>query len=620
MKPKGVRRLFHDLQIKNKLFISYFLVSIIPVAGLGYFSYNQSVQSVEQQSLNLIYQLQQNTIASIEQRLNSYVFLANTIYDNQRIQNLVSAQNIDYYEEFNLHTGFLEPALQSMLNATGKGIYLALMRYNDHGSEILPTNFENIAGLGEQQYDYLDAGGQFYQIINYDRVKHRSWFQAVRSDGHADRYVWQQVGEDLRYGNISLLREMVNYADYTNDKIGMLRLTVKLEDILGREDVMDSSEKGFNLIFGKEGSLLSMEPEKSVFLQQNRATIDALLTWQDNPASRILDDRILVRGELSDYGWQMVSVFPIRNITDKVGEIRNATLIYGLLTILFLFVITFMLSASFSRRIKTVIGQMQIFKKGNFAVRIDEVGKDEFGILASVFNNMAERLELLIKDNYQANLDKKDAQLHALQAQINPHFLYNSMSSISRLAEVGENDKIVVMVKSLVLFYRMTLNNGRDLIRIGDELAQVNAYLEIYRIRKGEFFRVTYRISDHVLNYYTVKVILQPFAENIFEHAMDGSYTVVHIRIEADEVGDDVVFTIADDGAGMTQRKLESLFAEEGNGSNGYGIKNVDERIKLQFGARYGVTVHSVLGEGTTVTLTIPKLLCSPAKERRFGK
>lgn len=600
-----VTNMFHNLQIKYKLLLLYFLVTIVPVSAIAYFSYSSSISSLEKESLNLIRQFQQNTITTVNNRLDSYLFLANSIYDNQRIQNFVLGKYINSYEEYDTVVGFLDPVLQSLLKATGKGICVMLVRYNDKGGEILQANFENILGFGKQYNDYLGRKAQFYQVINYSRIKDKDWFKEIK--GKTPNYTWKQVNEDSKYSYMSLIREMSDYSSHSAEKIGLLRLTVRLADIIGEEVVNDVSVNGFNMFFDENNRLLSLEKEKSVFFDENSDVILDLLA-EESGSSIILKDYILIVGDIYTSNWKIVSVFPTSNLTTNIRHIGSMTIIYCLISLIFLFFVTFFLSTYFSRRINNITRQMQKFRMGDFDARVHEVNKDELGFLATVFNDMTAYIKSLIIDNLQANIEKKDAQLKALQAQINPHFLYNSLSAICRLAEIGYTADIIKMVKALSKFYRLTLSKGRDIISISDEIEQIKAYIDVFSIRKGEYFRVNYHIDEGVLGFYTPKVIIQPFVENIFEHAMPAEEKVINIDIAVTQKEGNIEFRIADDGVGIPADRLERILScPKKSGNNGYGIWNVDERIRLQFGEEYGVKIQSAPGKGTTVTLTIPR-------------
>jgi len=270
-----------------------------------------------------------------------------------------------------------------------------------------------------------------------------------------------------------------------------------------------------------------------------------------------------------------------------------------------MFLLTFTLSASFSKRINAIATKMTDFSHGEFSTKVTGLGQDEIGFLSNVFNDMSEQITTLIYGNYISDIEKKDALLKALQAQINPHILYNSLSSISRLAEVGRTDEITNMVQALTKFYRMTLNRGTDIISIEDELSQIKAYVEVFRIRKGETFSVVFDVDDAILHYQTTKIIIQPFVENIFEHVvkMDGSIINIHIAVQPH--GDDILFTIQDDGIGIPRDKLDIILNEEV--SQGYGIINVNKRVKIQYGQEYGVSITSELGVGTRVEILVPR-------------
>jgi two-component system sensor histidine kinase YesM len=217
---------------------------------------------------------------------------------------------------------------------------------------------------------------------------------------------------------------------------------------------------------------------------------------------------------------------------------------------------------------------------------------------------MGQNTDQLIREVYITNIQKREAELTALQAQINPHFLYNTLSSISRLAQFGENDKLQEMVMALAKFYRLTLNEGRLAISIDNELQQAKAYIDIQKIKYKDRLDVSYRIDTDILHYDTIKLILQPFIENVIEHSWFGDNRI-HLKLWAYRQDEDIIFKIIDDGIGMHPKTIQDIFNKNGI-QVGYGIRNVDERIKLQFGDSYGVTIASRQGIGTSVRIVIP--------------
>jgi two-component system sensor histidine kinase YesM len=190
-----------------------------------------------------------------------------------------------------------------------------------------------------------------------------------------------------------------------------------------------------------------------------------------------------------------------------------------------------------------------------------------------------------------------------LQAQINPHFLYNTLASISALAMKHDDPQIQDMVSNLAKFYRVSLNKGKTIITLSEELRLTQSYVAIQQIRYGEMLRVQYDIDETALVHHSVKLMLQPFVENAIHHAFWDEDLGITVVIRCYREADDIWLEVVDDGMGMTPDALEKVRAMQ---ETGYGIRNVSERIKLAFGDDYGVTIASRLGIGTQVRIRLP--------------
>nr|WP_306812831.1 sensor histidine kinase [Paenibacillus soyae] len=266
-------------------------------------------------------------------------------------------------------------------------------------------------------------------------------------------------------------------------------------------------------------------------------------------------------------------------------------------------VISLIVARFLTVRITKIIHSLNSFREGRFNKRIQYSGNDEFLQIAEAFNEMGGYINTLIKEVYVVQMEKKGAELKALQAQINPHFLYNTLSSISRLGKLGEIEKLDQMVMGLAKFYRLTLNNGKMIIPAQLEIEQVQAYMAIQKIKYGSRLEVFYDIGAEVYGYNTVKLILQPFIENVLEHAL---YQLrIQIKVSAHVRNGMLDFRIVDDGIGMKRETLRQIWSNDQT-RIGYGIRNVDERIKLHYGTDYGVVIGSIYGGGTTVNITVP--------------
>jgi sensor histidine kinase YesM len=252
------------------------------------------------------------------------------------------------------------------------------------------------------------------------------------------------------------------------------------------------------------------------------------------------------------------------------------------------------------RRMKRAIRRIG---EGDFSSRLQVDGHHEIAEIGNTINWLLMRFDELIQQVYVTGLQKKEKELQVLQAQINPHFLYNTLSSISRLGKLGEINKMHDMVMGLAKFYRLSLNDGKAIITIGKEIEQIKTYIDIQKIKYGDRMDVYYDIDPCVLEFETVKLIIQPFVENVLEHAWEGDH--VSIRIEASMVSKVIVFYVMDDGCGMSEELVRQLHSP-GEVHVGYGIRNVQERIKLQYGDDYGVSIFSKEGAGTKVQIIVP--------------
>jgi two-component system sensor histidine kinase YesM len=218
---------------------------------------------------------------------------------------------------------------------------------------------------------------------------------------------------------------------------------------------------------------------------------------------------------------------------------------------------------------------------------------------------MVEKIKFLIEEVFEAKLNQKNYEMRALQQQINPHFLYNTLSMINFMAiESGQND-ISKITLSLSDFYRTALNRGSNICSVADELKNMNAYLDIQQMMHDYEFEVEITVDDKIKECETPNLILQPIVENAIGHGIDLLEDRKGVlRVYATATGDEVYIMVEDNGVGMDEETKERMLSQN---SKGYGMRNVNERIKLLYGEEYGLHIESVVGEGTVVTIRLPK-------------
>lgn len=250
---------------------------------------------------------------------------------------------------------------------------------------------------------------------------------------------------------------------------------------------------------------------------------------------------------------------------------------------------------------------------GNFQIKLPHSGKDEIGEIIDSFSSMSRRMECMINERYEMGRAVKNAELCALQAQINPHFLYNSLDLINCIAIRENVPQITEMVSALVKFYKLTLNSGHEIVTLSQELLHVKTYVRIQNIRFVEKIRFSCNQPEWLTLYTIPKILLQPLVENAIIHGIlesptqTGSVSVLFSREMSDQGEEEIRICVEDDGVGIPPHILDKILKEDClHKGSGYGVKNVNERIQLFYGERFGLSYESTRPGGTKVNVRIP--------------
>jgi two-component system, sensor histidine kinase YesM len=592
-----------DLKIKHKLSGIYFILALLNVIIVSLVVYYISFTFIKEQSISILSHVQREKKLEIKNNLEEFEGIARLVMNDQTLQKFISADYTHITNEIEAMRTYVTPVLNSIMAMRKNGMYLAIIRYNNDPIEIIQYNFENVLSERLGNSNYIGSNLKFYHVLSLDRMKKYDWFSNLY--GRMHQFKWMQVGKDKEYNNISLTGEMQDIFSLDKEKNGMIRISVNVDKLLSEEstETSDGLQGYTNFIFDENGNVLTKNHTKIALYNEYSHIFKQMLSpgkYQYN-----IDGSKMFFSSKMENNWTIITVVPIVSLYKAASNIKYWLVILDILLVAILLLINYIVINSFTNRLNNIARMLQKFEKGDFDVYITDKSNDEIGFLSNVFNHMVKDIKRLILDNYQSNIDKKDAELRVLQAQIKPHMLYNSLSTISRLADKQDIMSIKKMVKALCQYYRLSLNGGNEYLSIYEEIEHLKAYFDVYSIRKKNAFKVCYEIDEAILGYGTIKMILQPFVENIFHHAMYDSDKTITITLEGRINEEDIEFKIIDDGLGMEKSLTDSLFKVEGKG---YGIKNVDERIKMHFGNTYGVQIFSVYGSGTTVTIRIPKL------------
>ena len=308
--------------------------------------------------------------------------------------------------------------------------------------------------------------------------------------------------------------------------------------------------------------------------------------------------------------WRVVGVSYVDElVTSSLWENFWLLALAAVAILLAALVSSIVISRALSRPLKGLSRAMRQFEKNADTFTYAPVGgAREVQELSESFGHMVVKIQHLMETVRREEINLRKTELKALQAQINPHFLYNTLDSIAWMCEQGRNDEAVQMVNALAQLFRISISRGHELIPIRSELRHAESYLKIQKHRYKNQFSYRFDVDESCLDFLCNKITLQPIIENAIYHGINGLVDEGEIVITLRADGSDVVFTVADNGVGMEEEQIQAILRKERSDHTGIGIKNVNDRLKIYFGEGYGITIDSEPDVGTTVTIRMPQV------------
>lgn len=456
---------------------------------------------------------------------------------------------------------------------------------------------------------YSNDKKNIYPISALDNSK---WLATIKDRNM--RYFWTPYSyissNDTNF--VALGKSIINPGDYT-DIIGYLFIKFNksdLEDILNK---INSNPQSFSCIVNSFNDVIATSNMDLCLKYKN--IINSTYPSDNTSLKKLnlkFNDIYIQSTYIDKTDWRIINIVPYSTINSKITNQRIYLIFIVLIfggTALF---VGYKFFGSITKRLSKVINGMRDVHADNLDnfIKSDEDNKDdELGELINNYNYMISKMSKLVSDQYKYGKAVKNAELKALQSQINPHFLYNTLDMINWMSYKNMNSEISTAVKSLAKFYKLSLNKGNDLTYIGDELDHVSLYVKIQNMRYRNRISLEINISEEINNYLIPKITLQPIVENSISHGILAKGNVNgKITISGDILNDEIYLNVYDDGIGIEKEKLPLLLSSEEietNGS-GYGLKNINQRLTLLYGESYGLSFNSTYDYGTTVTIKLP--------------
>ncbi|WP_462409557.1 cache domain-containing sensor histidine kinase [Neobacillus sp. Marseille-QA0830] len=582
----------NNTRLSTKLIITYILLTVIPMGLLSSLAYYEYTKSIEEQVGEYIPKLLKQANHNLENNLSEFENYPELIYSSTEVMSVLrdgSIKNQSQYQQDKF-------TVESFLTKT----------YLDNNPEILG------AFLLSNNRAFISTRTPYY---GFDLENMSLPYGEEHALGDKTQILLPYQAALKFDGNPAYLLIMKQITDFDNRKsLGTIFLAVKLSFI---EKVLSDLEEE------KNATLWVMDESGQIIYHTNQKKIGTFFPELKNYPIRNgifqtlsgQEHKLISINQSSSHNWILVHSIPLKFLTKSTDIVKNVTVFAFIGLVLLTTIISILLAWTVTKPIKKLGNVMQEVEQGNLDVEIPVQGRDEVGVLAQSFDSMITKLRELIKKNYSIEIKQKEAELYALQSQINPHFMYNTLQTISMAVEDGESDTVVEMVTILGRMLRYSLSNKDRLVPIAKEVEHVHDFLKLQKYRFEDRLTFDIKVETDIEEYYSPKFILQPIIENSIKYGMEkrkGLNIEVVVKEMVKENGSkDILFVMRDNGPGISPDKLADINLKLQSDpmekrESGFGMTNVHARVAMMFGKRYELKVTSQLDSGTEVTIQIP--------------
>jgi len=596
VKPKKNKKIINQILMGNtrrKIFIIYIFLIFIPSLFIGYSYYQKSVTLIEEEfahtTLNAVNQLQTN----ISYRLKKVEDVSDIIFMNNTIQSFLSNNDNDIINQIE-ELKEIEKIIYAMEDS--EDIFRVRLFVNN---------------------DKLYSAEQV-NIFNINDIKNEEIYEkAVIKNGRiiwSDSYIQDYIDEDEPFYVVSCVRALKSLQN-VNEIVGTVFIDV--EETFINNILMDFITKDNEQIYiiDSKGMVISHNEKSKIdqTIEINYGNAEEIINNSSGyiKSSSMNKSKIVVYKSIDNTDWKIVHETSMNIISENTRASQSiytfgSFLILVTVIMLIIFIMFSIIISNVKRRIAELT---HLIENEGFNDLDNKIKSGDFGKLTSNIKNMIISVRKLTKETYESNVKEREAQLRALQAQINPHFLYNTLDTINWMAIRIKADAISFMLKSLAKYFRLSLSKGKDIVSIEDEVELAKVYLDIQKNRFQDTFEYKIDVDRSILSCNMPKLILQPIIENALLHGIKKNKNKIGmVSISAKRDKDSIVISVSDNGVGIEESKLEELRNSkiaEGDSSH-YGLSNVIERIRLfNNTGNNNVEITSVVGEGTCIVIQL---------------
>ena len=581
--------------IQFTISVSFTIISVCSMGILGVTLYNRFVNRMEDMTIESSEQLLNQTAINLETYLRNMRRISDAMYYSVIKDKDLAVDSVD--EEMNLLYEANKDNLISIACYTGEGQLVAAVPVANEKSQV---------NIVKQQW-FTDAVGQM-ENLHFSTPHVQNLF-----DDPTYRYYW-----------VVSLSRAVELTSNGTSTLGVLLVDMNyssIEQILKKANVGNSSEYVY-LIDGK-GEIIYHPRQKLIYTDLYQENNIEAAGYEDGSTEEIFqgEKRLVTVKTVSYTGWKIVSVVPMSSFDMGMTGTKYFVIMLVTVSMLAVILLNQLVSASIAMPLKKLNNSVKEWETGNMNPSIYIGGSMEVEHLGCTLRSTVEQIRQLMQDIVVEQEEKRKSELDALQSQINPHFLYNTLDSIVWMIEGERYEDAVFMITQLASLFRISLSRGKTVISVEDELKHARNYMNIQKVRYKNIFEVRFDIDPEILQCCTVKLVVQPLLENAIYYGVecmdgDGEIDVNGYRRE-----DDIYIEVRDNGLGIPEDEVEQLLKENNRvhkRGSGVGLLNVHNRIRLRFGEEYGLEIESEPDEGTTVRIHLPYIVYTPEEQERL--
>lgn len=577
------------LSLQIIISVSFTVVSVCCMGVLGITLYQLLVSRMESMTVESSEQLLNQTAINLESYLKNMRRISDSMYYSVIKDKDLAVDTMA--EEMNL------------LYEANKDNLISIACYTNDGElvEAVPVATEK---------EDLDIVGQEWFTEAVDKMENLHF-----SDPHVQNLFYNT---SYRYYWVISLSRAVELTNNGSSQLGVLLVDMNyssIEWLLDKANTDGSSEYVY-LIDG-DGEIIYHPKQRLIYMGLYEENNLEAVNYDDGSCKEVFlgETRLITVKTVSYTGWKIVSVVPQKFFNVGLAETRVFFIMLMILIIILIIVVNQLVSASIAKPLQKLNESVKEWEAGNMNPDIYVGSFLEVDHLGRTLRSTVEQIQQLMNDILVEQEEKRKSELDALQSQINPHFLYNTLDSIVWMIEGERYEEAVCMISELASLFRISLSSGKTIISIEDEVKHAKNYMNIQKVRYKNIFVIHFKIDEEILHCCTVKLVIQPLLENAIYYGvggMDGDGVIEVIGYRKD---DDIYIEIRDNGLGMPEEMVEQLLKENNRvrkRGSGVGLINVHNRIRIRFGSPYGLEVESVPDEGTTVRIHLPYIPCTP--------